>query len=57
MMFSRLGLELFERYNKPGRWIWLMLLWPGFLCIWLYNRIKDSNFGWWVRYQIFKAKH
>ena len=50
MLFACLG--LFEQH-----WVWQLLLWPVFSCIWLYNRIKESSFGWWVRYKVFKAKN
>lgn len=35
---------------------WQVIYWPGFLCIYLFNRIKDSKFGWFVRYCLFTAK-
>lgn len=36
---------------------WQVICWPVFLCIYLFNRIKGSNFGWFVRYIAYKATH
>ena len=36
---------------------WQVICWPVFLCIYLFNRVKDSNFGWFVRYIAYKATH
>ena len=36
---------------------WQVNCWPVFLCIYLFNRIKGSNFGWFVRYIAYKATH
>lgn len=36
---------------------WQVVCWPVFLCIYLFNRVKDSNFGWFVRYIAYKATH
>ena len=44
---------LFPKVGSP----WQVLGWPVFLGIHLFNQLKDSNFGWFVRYQVFKAKN
>jgi hypothetical protein len=36
---------------------WQVVGWPVFLCIYLFNRMKDSNFGWFVRYIAYKVTH
>ncbi len=36
---------------------WQITFWPVFLCIYLFNRVKGSNFGWFVRYITYKVTH
>ena len=35
LLFARVG--LFE-----NGWVWQMLFWPGFLCVWIYRRIYEA---------------
>lgn len=45
--------SLFPKWGS----FWQITFWLVFLCIYLFNRVKDSNFGWFVRYIAYKATH
>ena len=35
---------------------WQVVFWPLFFGVYLFNRLKNSNFDWFIRYQLFKAE-
>ena len=37
-------------------YFWQVVFWPLFLCIHLLNQLKDSGFGWFVRYLLFMVR-
>ena len=55
LMFGTVSntVSLFPKWGH----FWQVMFWPVFLCIYLFNRVKDSNFGWFVRYVAYKATH
>lgn len=36
---------------------WQVMFWPIFLSVHLFNQLKNSDFGWFVRYIAYKATH
>ena len=55
LMFSTVsvGLGLFP--NTGG--LTQVFFWPVLLVIYAFKQIRESDFGWFVRYQIFKITH
>ena len=43
-------------FPKVGSF-WQVIGWPVFAGIYIFRQLKDSNFAWFIRYQIFKAKN
>lgn len=44
---------LFQKFH----WTLQVLFWPAFLIIQAVKPIRDSNFGWFVRYCLYKMKN
>ena len=44
---------IFSRFH----WLVLVFFWPVFFTIYLVKSIRESDFGWFVRYGIFKLTH
>lgn len=44
---------LFQKFH----WTAQVIFWPALLVIQAVKAIRDSNFGWFVRYQVFKFKN
>ena len=37
-------------------YFWQVVFWPIFLGIYFVNRLKESDFGWFIRYRLFMAR-
>lgn len=44
---------IFNRFH----WLVLVFFWPVFFAIYAVKAIRESDFGWFVRYGIFKITH
>lgn len=44
---------LFQKFH----WAVQAAFWPAFLIIQAVKSIRDSNFGWFVRYRLYKTKN
>jgi hypothetical protein len=55
LMFSTasIGLNLFPNTGCLTQ----VFFWPVLFVIYAFKQIRDSNFGWFVRYNIFKISH
>ena len=47
------GVGLFQKLH----WTAQVIFWPALLVIQAVKAIRESNFGWFVRYNIFKLKN
>ena len=45
--------NLFPKWGS----FWQVTFWPVFFCISFFNQVKDTSFGWFVRYIAYKATH
>ena len=50
---SSLSCTLFPKF----KWWVQVLFWPVFFVVYAVKSIRESNFGWFVRYGIFKLTH
>ena len=47
------GVGLFQKFH----WATQVIFWPAFLVIQAVKSIRDSKFGWFVRYHLYKMKN
>lgn len=55
LLFSMVSCSvgLFQKFH----WLVQVAFWPAFLIIQTVKAIRESNFGWFVRYGIFKLRN
>ena len=39
------------------KWLVQVLFWPALTAVYVVKRVRESDFGWFVRYGIFKLTH